>query len=291
MCEVARRCGAEVVRVEAPVGPGPRPATAARPRHAHPDARLLAVVHAETSTGVENEVAPLAALRDTDTLLVVDTVTPSGGIPVEVDGWGIDAVLLGHPEVPRRPARPRAGELLRAGPVARIRGRTRRRPSPGTSTSASSSATSAARAATTTPRPSRCCRLHAGLGAMLDEGLEASWARHRRVGARLQHELPRLGFRLLAEEIAGCPSSPRSWLPDGVDDATLRKELLHRFGIEVGGGLGEFAGQGLADRAHGPRRPRPHRHHAARRAPRPAPMTGPGSGRCRRFDRRRIVSR
>jgi alanine-glyoxylate transaminase/serine-glyoxylate transaminase/serine-pyruvate transaminase len=63
--------------------------------HEHPGVRLVAVVHAETSTGVENEIAPLAALRETDTLLLVDTVTSLGGIPVDVDGWGIDAVYSG----------------------------------------------------------------------------------------------------------------------------------------------------------------------------------------------------
>src|SRR6185369_14539042 len=95
MCEVARRCGAEVVRVEALWGT-PLDPNALLDAHAqHPDARLVAVVHAETSTGVENEIAPLRALQDTDTLLLVDTVTSLGGIPVDVDGWGIDACYSG----------------------------------------------------------------------------------------------------------------------------------------------------------------------------------------------------
>ena len=88
------------------MGTRDRPAAPARRARARiPSARLLAVVHAETSTGVENDVAPLAALRDTDTLLLVDMVTSLGGIPVEVDAWGIDAVYSGHAEVPRRAAR------------------------------------------------------------------------------------------------------------------------------------------------------------------------------------------
>jgi alanine-glyoxylate transaminase/serine-glyoxylate transaminase/serine-pyruvate transaminase len=85
--------------------------------------------------------------------------------------------------------------------------------------------------------------LHAALGAILDEGLDAGWARHRRVGARLQHELPRLGFALLAEERHRLPELTSAWLPDDADDATLRKELLETYGIEVGAGLGEFAGK------------------------------------------------
>src|SRR5262245_45285753 len=95
MCEVARRCGAEVVRVDAPWGTALDPQLLLDAQRRHPDARLVAVVHAETSTGVENAVAPLVALRETDTLLVVDTVTSLGGIPVEVDAWGVDAAYSG----------------------------------------------------------------------------------------------------------------------------------------------------------------------------------------------------
>jgi alanine-glyoxylate transaminase/serine-glyoxylate transaminase/serine-pyruvate transaminase len=91
MCEVARRCAAEVVRVEAPWGSAIDPQQLLDAHRERPSARLLAVVHAETSTGVENDVAPLAALGDTDTLLVVDTVTSLGGVPVEIDAWRVDA--------------------------------------------------------------------------------------------------------------------------------------------------------------------------------------------------------
>jgi alanine-glyoxylate transaminase / serine-glyoxylate transaminase / serine-pyruvate transaminase len=85
--------------------------------------------------------------------------------------------------------------------------------------------------------------LHAGLGAVLDEGLEAAWERHRRVGARLQEELPELGFRLVAQSGHRLPQLTSAWLPEGADDAALRKSLLEQHGIEVGGGLGEFAGK------------------------------------------------
>lgn len=95
MCEVARRAGAEVVRVEEQWGRALDPQRLLDARAAAPHARLVAVVHAETSTGVENDIAPLAALRDTETLLLVDTVTSLAGIPVEVDAWGIDAVYSG----------------------------------------------------------------------------------------------------------------------------------------------------------------------------------------------------
>src|SRR5438105_3271257 len=95
MAEVARRCGAEVIRVEESWGRALDPQRLIDAQREHPDARLLAVVHAETSTGVENDIAPLAAIADTDTLLVVDTVTSLAGIPVEVDGWRVDACYAG----------------------------------------------------------------------------------------------------------------------------------------------------------------------------------------------------
>ena len=95
MCEVARRCGAEVVRVEERWGMPLDPQRLLDAQREHPDARVVAVVHAETSTGVENDIAPLRALQDTDTLLLVDTVTSLGGIPVEIDGWGVDASYSG----------------------------------------------------------------------------------------------------------------------------------------------------------------------------------------------------
>src|SRR6476660_7213780 len=75
MCEVARRCGADVVRVDEEWGLPLDPQRLLDARREHPEARLVAVVHAETSTGVENEIAPLAALRETDSLVLVDTVT------------------------------------------------------------------------------------------------------------------------------------------------------------------------------------------------------------------------
>src|SRR6478735_1680026 len=95
MCEVARRSGAAVVRVEAEWGRPIDPQALLDALAANPGARALAVVHAETSTGVQNDVAPLRAVADTDTLLLVDTVTSLGGIPLHVDEWRIDACYSG----------------------------------------------------------------------------------------------------------------------------------------------------------------------------------------------------
>src|SRR5881398_2815529 len=91
MCEVAARCGAEVVRVDEEWG---RALDPRRMLDAHPSPAVIAVVHAETSTGVRNDIAPLGAGKG-DALLLVDCVTSLAGIPVEVDGWGIDVAYAG----------------------------------------------------------------------------------------------------------------------------------------------------------------------------------------------------
>jgi alanine-glyoxylate transaminase/serine-glyoxylate transaminase/serine-pyruvate transaminase len=242
MCEVARRCGADVVRVDGPWGRAIDPQRLLDAQRANPGARLVAVVHAETSTGVENEIAPLAALRDTDTLLLVDTVTGLGGVPVDVDGWGVDAVYSGTQKclgVP--PGLSPVSFSDRA--VARVKGRANPPQSWYLDLGLIADYVGSARRYHHTAPISMLYALHAGLGVLLEEGLESSWARHRHVGALLQDALPELGFRPFAQE-RRLPQLTSVWLPDALDDAKARGELRTRFGIEVGGGLGEFAGKG-----------------------------------------------
>jgi alanine-glyoxylate transaminase/serine-glyoxylate transaminase/serine-pyruvate transaminase len=85
--------------------------------------------------------------------------------------------------------------------------------------------------------------LHAGLGALLDEGLDAAVARHAECGRLLHEGLVDLGFALFAAEGHRLPELTTVWVPEGLDDAKARVTLLDRYGIEVGGGLGEFAGR------------------------------------------------
>jgi alanine-glyoxylate transaminase/serine-glyoxylate transaminase/serine-pyruvate transaminase len=242
MCEVARRCGAEIVRVDAPWGRAIQPEQLLEAHRANHGARVLAVVHAETSTGVENEIAPLSVLQQTYTLLLVDTVTSLGGIPVDVDGWGIDAVYsatqkcLGVP-----PGLSPVSFSARA--VERVRSREKPSQSWYLDLALLADYVGTARRYHHTAPISMLYALHAGLGVVLDEGLDAGHARHRDAGARLQDALPELGFRLFAQE-RRLPQLTSVWLPDGADDAKTRDELRVRFGIEVGGGLGEFAGKG-----------------------------------------------
>jgi alanine-glyoxylate transaminase/serine-glyoxylate transaminase/serine-pyruvate transaminase len=241
MCEVARRAGAEVVRVDAPWGSALDPERLIDAQRAHPSARLLAVVHAETSTGVENDIAPLRALQETDTLLLVDTVTSLGGIPVEIDGWGIDASYSGTQKCLGVPP---GLSPLTFSPRAVERVRTRSAPPQSwyLDLGLIGDYVGGARKYHHTAPTAMVVALHAGLGAVLDEGLEAAWARHRAVGTRLQDALVDRGWSLIAEAGHRLPQLTSTRLPDGLDEAVLRTALLAGYGIEVGGGLGAFAG-------------------------------------------------
>lgn len=242
MCEVARRSGAEVVRVEAPWGRALDPQRLLDAQRADPGARLVAVVHAETSTGVENEIAPLAALQDTETFLLVDTVTSLAGIPVAVDEWGIDACYSGTQKCLSVP--PGLAPLtFSARAVERIRKRSTPPQSWYLDLGLIGDYVGSARKYHHTAPIAMIFALHAGLGAVLDEGLEAAWARHRRVGERLQRELVERGYELVAQEGHRLPQLTSVALADGVDDAGTRRALLERYGIEIGGGLGELAGK------------------------------------------------
>lgn len=238
MCDVASRCGAEVVRVEAPWG---RALDQQQLLDAHPSPKVIAVVHAETSTGVRNDVQHLGDAKG-DALLLVDCVTSLAGIPVEIDGWNVDVAYSGTQKclgVPpglspltlseraweRRIAKPQSWylDLGMIGDYA---------------------TTSGARKYHHTAPISMIFSLHGGLGVVLEEGLEAVWARHAECGRLLHEGLPALGFELFAEEGHRLPELTTVWVPDRVgDEAAVRRTLLERYGIEVGAGIGEFAGK------------------------------------------------
>jgi alanine-glyoxylate transaminase / serine-glyoxylate transaminase / serine-pyruvate transaminase len=239
MCDVATRCGAEVVRVDVEWG---RPVPPEQLLAAHPAPKVIAVVHAETSTGVRSDIAPLGEGKG-DALLVVDCVTSLGGIDVDIDGWGVDLAYSGTqkclgvapglaPVTVSERARERFVDqcpswYLDLDMIGRYAG-----PAGGTT----------ARTYHHTAPISMVMSLHAGLGAVLDEGLEAAQARHESCGRQLQDGLEAMGLALIAPASHRLPQLTSVRIPDGVDDATVRRHLLDRHGIEIGGGLGPFAG-------------------------------------------------
>jgi alanine-glyoxylate transaminase / serine-glyoxylate transaminase / serine-pyruvate transaminase len=237
MTDVAARCGAEVVRVEAEWGHPIDPEALAA---AHPNPKVIAVVHAETSTGVRSDIAPLRDLKG-EALLLVDCVTSLGGIPVAIDDWGVDIAYSGTQKCLGVP--PGLAPLTMSD---RARDRFVERSQSWYLDLRMISqyvATGGGRTYHHTAPISMIFALHAGLGAMLAEGLEAAQARHAECGALLQDGLEKLGFRLFAEQGHRLPELTTAWVPDGVDEAAVRRRLLERYGIEIGGGLGAYAGK------------------------------------------------
>jgi alanine-glyoxylate transaminase/serine-glyoxylate transaminase/serine-pyruvate transaminase len=241
LAEVASRTGATVVRVEAPWGSPLDPAAVLA---AHPAPTAIAVVHAETSTGVVNDVAAVAAGKG-DALVIADVVTSLGGIPVEVDGWGVDVAYscsqkcLGAPpglapitvsERARAQLRPRPSSWyldlgLISAYVEADGGRTYHHTAPVAMVGA----------------------LHGALGAVLAEGLEASIDRHRRCGDALQEGLEAMGLELLVDAPYRLPQLTTVKVPDvlpgGMTEADVRRRLLDEQGIEIGAGVGPLAGR------------------------------------------------
>jgi alanine-glyoxylate transaminase/serine-glyoxylate transaminase/serine-pyruvate transaminase len=167
-------------------------------------------------------------------------VTSLGGIPIDIDGWAIDIAYSGTQKclgVPPGLAPLTVNERARDRFVPKSRSwyldlRM-------ISDYVSSGGT---RKYHHTAPTAMVVALHAGLGAVLEEGLEGSWARHAACGEALQAGLEKLGFRLFAQEGHRLPELTTVLLPEGVDDAAVRGTLLSRYGIEVGGGLGAYAG-------------------------------------------------
>lgn len=236
MCDVAGRCGAEVIRVEAPWG---QPLDPEAVCSAHRSPKLIALVHAETSTGVRNDVEPVAAGKG-DSLLLVDCVTSLGGIPVRVDDWGVDVAYSGTQKclgVAPGLAPFTMNEAARSRRVVKPRSWYLDLGMIGDYTA------SAQRKYHHTAPVTMISSLHAALGAMLEEGLEAAWARHAECGKALQDGLEKLGLKLWAPDGHRLPELTTVLVPDGVDDARIRAGLLEGYGIEIGGGVGAWAGK------------------------------------------------
>lgn len=242
MCEVASRQGAEVVRVEAEWG---APVPADDLLGAHDSPAIIAVVHAETSTGARTDLEAVGAGKG-DALLVADCVTSLGGIPVEVDAWGVDLAYSATQKCLGVP--PGLAPLTVS---ERARTRLVERPSSWYLDLALIAAyveAEGGRAYHHTAPTAMIAGLHAGLGAIEEEGIDAVHARHAACGEALRSGLAERGFELFAVEGHRLPQLttvriPADRLPGDADEATVRTRLLADYAIEIGGGLGPVAGQ------------------------------------------------
>jgi alanine-glyoxylate transaminase/serine-glyoxylate transaminase/serine-pyruvate transaminase len=239
--EIARRVGAEVVQVEADWGEHVPNDRLIEALDAHPDARLMAVVHAETSTGVRHPLAELGAeLRGRKVLLMADCVTSLGGVQLDFDGWGIDFAYsctqkcLGAP-----PGMSPVAVSDRA--MKRIRARTHPLPYSLDLTLLERYWVERPAVYHHTAPVLNIYALHEALREVTVEGLPARCQRHNAAARFLQNELRSRGLELLAEPDHQLAPLTAVRVPEGVDGKRVQTRILNEHGIEIGGGLGPSA--------------------------------------------------
>jgi len=241
--DAARRQGAEVDVLDVPWGQALDPSRLEqRLKGAASPYAVVALVMAETSTGVLQPMDGLSEIvHRHGALFIVDAVTAIGGMPVDADRRALDVVFAGTqkclavpPGLAPLTVNERALALLaqRAAPV----------PSWYFDLSMLERYWGGERFYHHTAPISMIYALAEGLMLVRDEGLDARFRRHRQASAALWAGLEGLGLRLVVDPAVRLPSLTTVYIPEGVDDAAIRSELLNTFGIEIGGGLGPFKG-------------------------------------------------
>ena len=245
MKENVERMGATAIVVEDAWGTPVDPAKVEAALAANPGAKALAFVHAETSTGVESDAAALCGLAARHgSLSIVDTVTSLGGIAVTVDEWGADAVYSGTQKC--LSCAPGLSPLtFSARAVEAVKSRKSRCPSWFLDFSLLLGywGGGAKRSYHHTAPVNALYGLHESLVLLEEEGLEAAWARHSLHHKALVAGLEAMGLSLPVASGCRLPQLNAVGVPAGVDESKVRSELLARFGLEIGAGLGALAGK------------------------------------------------
>lgn len=245
MKENVERCGAQAVMVQDDWGKPVDLNKVEDALKANPDTRVLAFVHAETSTGVRSDARALASLGHAHgAMVVVDAVTSLGGIELEVDRWGIDAVYSGSQKC--LSCVPGLSPVSFSDPaVQRIRSRGTKVQSWfldmnlimdywGAGTRRSYHHTAPVNA---------LYGLHESLLVLVQEGLENAWERHRHHHEALVAGLEAMGLPMIVEREYRLPQLNTVSVPPGVDEAQVRAALLREYSLEIGAGLGALAGK------------------------------------------------
>jgi alanine-glyoxylate transaminase/serine-glyoxylate transaminase/serine-pyruvate transaminase len=244
MKDVMERCGAKVHALETTWGDVFTTEQVVAAFAAHPQAKLIGIVHAETSTGAHQPLEGLAAIAQAhNALLVVDAVTSLGGHELRVDDWGIDAIYSGTQKCLSCPP---GLSPVSFGPRALARMDARKTKPQSWYLDVSMlrkyyTGGGGGRVYHHTAPINMTYALHEALTIVLEEGLEARIARHAAMHQRLRAGLVKLGLGFVPKRSLHTLNCVH--IPAGVDDATVRRRLLEEYGIEIGSGLGPMAGK------------------------------------------------
>jgi alanine-glyoxylate transaminase/serine-glyoxylate transaminase/serine-pyruvate transaminase len=243
MVDMAQRYGGDVRCLEAPWGTSFSLDDLRAGMEAHRPA-VLALVHAETSTGARQPLEGVAELcHEHDCLLVLDTVTSLGGVPLRVDAWGVDVAYSGAQKCLSCP--PGASPIT-FGPRALAKMEARRQPVANWYMNAdllSKYWSGSPRAYHHTAPMPLYYALREGLRLVAEEGLEARWARHQATAVLFWAGLAQRGLACHVDRDIRLPSLTTVRVPEGVDAAAVTRRLLTEYNIEIAGGLGELAGK------------------------------------------------
>lgn len=244
MKEVAERCGAVVIAVDDEWGEAVSVEKAEAALKENPDAKFLAFVHAETSTGVESDAKALCSLaNEYNCLSIVDAVTSLGGTPLMVDEWGVDALYSGTQKCLSCP--PGISPVTFSDrAVEVIKNRSSKVQSWFLDVNLVMGYWGGGKRAYHHTAPiNSLYGLHEGLIMLQEEGLQAAWKRHRDNHNALKSGLAGIGLEFSVEENIQLPQLNAITIPEGIDDAAVRGRLLKDFNLEIGAGLGKFAGK------------------------------------------------
>lgn len=245
MKENVERCGAEAIMVQNDWGRAVDPNKVESALNDHPDAVALAFVHAETSTGASSDARILCDLaRANSCLSIVDAVTSLGGSELRVDDWGIDAIYSGSQKC--LSCVPGLSPVSFSDAAAdRIRNRSTRVQSWFLDMNLVMSywGTGEQRSYHHTAPVNSLYALHESLVLLKEEGLEQSWARHILHHRALAAGLEALGMQLVVPEQERLVQLNAVSIPEGVDEAEVRRLLLLDWNLEIGAGLGTLAGK------------------------------------------------
>ena len=245
MKSIVERCGAEPIILNSPWGSTIDPENFEETLKKVRKISLCAFVHAETSTGAKSDIKTFTEISHKyDCLVIADTVTSLGGIPLMIDEWKIDAAYSGSQKCLSCP--PGLSPITFSDHAVEF---IKKRKTQVQSWFMDLNLVlgywsgNVKRAYHHTAPINSIYALHESLLLLKEEGIENSWIRHKKNGEKLVSELENIGLKALVKENERLPQLTSVIIPDGVNDASIRKSLLEDYNIEIGAGLGDLAGK------------------------------------------------